>query len=243
MDATGTQGLLGQVEGCAPSDVLAWLANHPKPWREQIAYVAINMSAGYRTAVRTGLPHATVVVDHFHVIQLANKMLNLVRRRTTATLRGRRGRVGDPRWKARRRLLRNREDLTDTQLSTLGNQIIGTGGIGTTLLTAWIAKEELRDLLARAARTTDRHRTGHLRWKFLTWYADCDIPAVRTLDRWWPEIQAFVTTGHSNAKSEGINRMIKLAGRPADGFRNPTNQRLRTRCVTTRRARGHLHPA
>ncbi|WP_165956122.1 transposase [Streptomyces hainanensis] len=31
-----------------------------------------------------------MVVDHFHVVQLANKMLNTVRRRTTATLRGRR---------------------------------------------------------------------------------------------------------------------------------------------------------
>jgi hypothetical protein len=120
-----------------------------------------------------------VVVDHFHVVQLANKMLNLVRRRTTATLRGRRGRAGDPEWKARRRLLRNREDLTDTQFSTMWNQLIGTGDIGMTLLTAWIAKEKLRDLLARA-RTTDRHRTGHLRWKFLTWCADCDIPEVRT---------------------------------------------------------------
>ncbi|WP_242000076.1 transposase [Streptomyces klenkii] len=194
---------------------------------------------------RAGLPHVTVVVDHFHVVQLANKMLSLVRRRTTA-LRGRRGRACDPEWKARRRLLRNREDLTDAQFSTMWNQLIGTGDIGMTLLTAWIAKEKLRDLLA-LARTTDRHRTSHLRWKFLTWCADCDIPEVRTLartiDRWWPEIHAFIDTSHNNAKSEGINRMIKLTARAAHGFRNTANQRLRTRCVTTRRARGHLHPA
>lgn len=31
--------------------------------------------------------------------------------------------------------------------------------------------------------------------------------------------------------------------RAAHGFRNPANQRLRTRCVTTRRARGHLRTA
>ncbi|WP_157902909.1 transposase [Streptomyces jeddahensis] len=148
-----------------------------------------------------------------------------------AALRGRRGRTGDPEWKARRRLLPNREDLTDTQFGTMWNQPIGTGGIGMTLLTAWIAREKLRDLLAHA-RTTDRHRAGHLRWRFLTWCADGDIPEVRTIDRWWPEIKAFVATGHSNAKSEGINRMIKLAARAVHDFRNPTNQRLRTRCVT-----------
>ncbi|WP_368672034.1 transposase [Parafrankia sp. Ea1.12] len=56
-------------------------------------------------------------------------------------------------------------------------------------------------------------------------------------------MEAFLNTGISNAKSEGINRVIKFVGRAAYGFRNPTNQRLRARCVTTRRARGHLRTA
>ncbi|MGW1047121.1 transposase [Streptomyces sp. NPDC002547] len=88
---------------------------------------------------------------------------------------------------------------------------------------------------------------GHARWKFLTWCADADIPEVRqlavTVDRWWPEIEAFIGTEHHNAKSEGINRVIKLVARAAFGFRNAENQRLRTRCVITRRARGHLRTA
>ncbi|ALC20251.1 transposase [Streptomyces pristinaespiralis] len=54
------------------------------------------MSVTYRAAIRIGLPHATVVVDHFHVVQLANKMLSMVRRRATAESRGRRGRASDP---------------------------------------------------------------------------------------------------------------------------------------------------
>ncbi|MFI9082252.1 transposase [Streptomyces sioyaensis] len=73
------------------------------------------------------------------------------------------------------------------------------------------------------------------------------MPEVRrlatTIDRWWNEIAAFIDTGHSNAKSEGINRVIKLTGRNAFGFRNADNQHLRTRCVTIRRARGHLRTA
>ncbi|MER7960269.1 transposase [Streptomyces sp. NPDC096030] len=102
--------------------------------------------------------------------------------------------------------------------------------------------------LSPLARTgADREHVGHLRWKFLTWCADAGIPEVRTLaatiDRWRPEIAAFIDTGHSNAKSEGINRVIKLVARNAFGFRNADSQRLRTRCVTTRRARGHLRTA
>jgi transposase len=88
------------------------------------------MSSSYTAAVRTGLPHATVVVDHFHVVQLADKMLNIVRRRTTASLRGRRGRATDPEWKARRRLLRNRKDLTDAQFATMWNALIDAGTVG-----------------------------------------------------------------------------------------------------------------
>jgi transposase len=105
----------------------------------------------------------------------------------------------------------------------------------------------LRTLLALARTDASRNQVGHARWKFLTWCADSDIPDVRTLaatvDHWWPEIAAFIDTGHSNAKSEGIIRVIKLIARAAFGFRNAMNQRLRTRCVTTRRARGHLRTA
>lgn len=205
------------------------------------------MSATYRPAIRIGLPHTTVLVDHFHVVQLANKMLSIVRRRTTAETRGRRGRASDPEWKTRRRLLHNREDLTDDQFATMWNTLLSEGKIGQTLLTAWIAKENLRTLLALARTGADRHQVGHARWKFLTWCADSDIPEVRqlatTIDHWWPETAAFIDTGHSNAKSEGINRVIKLVARNAIGFRNADNQRLRTRCVTTRRARGRLRTA
>ncbi|MBC2906650.1 transposase [Streptomyces cupreus] len=73
------------------------------------------------------------------------------------------------------------------------------------------------------------------------------MPEVRQLatavDRWWPEIGAFIDTGHSNAKSEGVNRVIKLVAGIAFGFRNADNQRLRMRCDITRRARGHLRTA
>ncbi|MEV6013866.1 transposase [Streptomyces sp. NPDC051976] len=102
VDALGSGGLLGQVEGRTVADVLAWLSTTELNWRKGIRYVAIDMSATCRAAVRTGLPHAIVVVGHCHVVQLANKMLSLVRRRTTAQVRGgadgspiRSGRPGD----------------------------------------------------------------------------------------------------------------------------------------------------
>jgi transposase len=99
----------------------------------------------------------------------------------------------------------------------------------------------------RVGTRVDRQRVGHARWKFLTWCADSDLPEVRALaaavDRRWPEIAAFIDTGHRNARGEDINGVIKLVARNAFGFRNADSQRLRTRCVTSRRARGHLRTA
>ncbi|WP_205719186.1 transposase [Actinomadura geliboluensis] len=51
------------------------------------------------------------------------------------------------------------------------------------------------------------------------------------------QIAAYIHTGITNAASEGNNRLIKLEARNAFGFRNRHNQRLRSRCATTRRAR------
>ncbi|MBP2056148.1 transposase [Streptomyces griseochromogenes] len=83
VDALGHGGLLGQVGGRTVADILAWLSTTPLTWRKNIRYIAIDMSATYRAAIRTGLPDAIAVVDHFHVVQLANKLLSMVRRRTT----------------------------------------------------------------------------------------------------------------------------------------------------------------
>jgi transposase len=61
-----------------------------------------------------------------------------------------------------------------------------------------------------------------------------------TVDTWWPHILAAILTGISNGAGEAINRVAKTISRHAYGFRNPGNQRLRTRAGTTWRARGHL---
>ena len=58
-----------------------------------------------------------------------------------------------------------------------------------------------------------------------------------TVETWWPAIEAAILTGHSNARSEGYNRLAKHEGRNAFGFRNPTNQRRRIRWACTRQHR------
>ncbi|MFE7749541.1 transposase, partial [Streptomyces sp. NPDC057428] len=92
----------------------------------------------------------------------------------------------------------------------------------------------------RSAISAARHR-------FLAHVADhAHLPELVTLaetvEQWWDGIETYLTTGITNAASEGNNRLIKLEARNAFGFRNRTNQRLRSRCATTRRSRREPHP-
>ena len=61
----------------------------------------------FKSAVGRELPHAQLVVDHFHLVQLANATVTEVRRRVTVQVRGRRGRKGNREWELRNRLTRN----------------------------------------------------------------------------------------------------------------------------------------
>lgn len=245
-DITGRQGMLDQVEGRTGDDVAYWLAMQPAAWRDQIRYVAIDMCTVFVSAIRRYLPHATIVVDHFHVVKLANDTLAEVRRRVATTLRGRRGRRNDPEYAIRNLLRRNREDLSPRAFAKLWNTLINLGEPGVTILKTWIAKEELRRLLALAGTHPDRSVISQRLYRFYTWCADADIPDLArlaaTIETWWPCIEAFLHTKITNAKSEGYNRVVKLDARNAFGYRNPANQRLRTRCATTRRARRHPDP-
>jgi transposase len=79
-------------------------------------------------AIRRYLPNATIVVDHFHVVKLANDTVSEVRRRIATMLRGRRGRAGDPEYTVRNLLRRNREDLSDRAFAKLRNTLVDLGG-------------------------------------------------------------------------------------------------------------------
>ena len=74
-----------------------------------------------------------------------------------------------------------------------------------------------------------------------SWCADAQIPELTTLaetiETWWPAIEVFLTTGLTNARTEGTNRLIKQVKRAACGFRNRENYRRRVRLHCTRQTR------
>ncbi|MFG2368126.1 transposase [Streptomyces mirabilis] len=83
------------------------MADRDQAWRDAVQYVAIDMCTIFKSAIRRVQPQATLVVDHFHLVQLANQTLTEVRRQVTVTHRGRRGRKGNREWELRNRPTRS----------------------------------------------------------------------------------------------------------------------------------------
>jgi transposase len=131
-----------------------------------------------------------------------------VRHRVTWELRERRGRKLDPEWANRRRLLRARERLSDKSFTKMWNAIVDGVDTGQ-ILSAWIAKEELRTLLSTVRVGGDAHLIRHRLHRFLSW---------------WPEINAVIQTGITNARAEGDNRLVKQVKRVACGFETETTR-------------------
>jgi transposase len=78
-------------------------------------------------------------------------------------------------------------------------------------------------------------------YRFYAFCAATSVPEIHdlaeTIETWQQPMILAITTGLSNARSEGYNRIVKHVGRIAFGFRNPANQRRRVRWACTRQSR------
>ncbi len=231
LDPTGRGGIIGLAAGRSGGCVKGWIELQSKEFRDAVQVVAIDPSAPYASGIRTALPNARIVLDHFHLVMLGNQMVTDVRQRALREQHGRRGRKIDPAWAHRRLLLRGGDQLGPKALARLKTVLAAddpTEQIGA----AWACKELLRQLLAAHGPTRySRHETAHRRTRFLTACVTADMPETTrlagTIEKWWPEIEGFLELGVTNARTEGCNRVIKQIKRVACGFRNQANYERR----------------
>jgi transposase len=224
---TATGRLLDVVADRTARAVTGWLAHRDPAWLARIGVVALDPYRGYATAMGVHLGHATVVVDHWHVIRLANQCVDEVRRRVQQDTMGHRGRAGDPLYRVRKLLVMAAERLDSRGWQRLAAGL-RAGDPDGQVTAAWQLKELVRDLFRATS-------VAHARQVFAVidaWAATVEAPEarrlVRTLHRWEDEILAFHTTGGvTNARTEATNLGIKAIKRVGRGFRNFNNYRLR----------------
>jgi transposase len=219
--------LLDLVADRTRAAVAGWLGARTHDWLAGIGTVALDPWRGYASALVVPLGHATVVVDHFHAIKLANTVVDQVRRRTQQATLGHRGRKRDPLYRIRNLLLTAHEQLTQRgRVRLRAGLAIGdpTGEV----VAAWQGKELLRGVYAADGPADARRALA----RFYHW---CDGVGVaelsrlaRTVRTWEAEILAFHSTGGcSNGPTEAMNLLVKKVKRVGHGFRNFANYRLR----------------
>ena len=218
--------LLGLVPGRSGAAVQGWLATQPQAWREGVEVVALDPSAPFAAAIRRLLPQATIVVDHWHLIRLANQALTEVRQRVAREQLGRRGRTADRAWAHRRLLLAAGDKLSKRGLARL-KHVLEVDDPTNQIGAAWGVKELLRQLLAAPTAHDARHRL----FRFYDAVARADMPETtrlaETVQTWWPAIEAFLRLRVTNARTEGSNRIIKQLKRVGCGYRNQANYERR----------------
>lgn len=110
----GSGQLLDIVPGRNAKAPTKWLLSRPQRWLDGINWAVLDLSGPYRAAFGAALPHAEQVADPFHVVQLANRALDEVRRRAQNQTLGHRGHKHDPLYRARKLLLAAHERVTES---------------------------------------------------------------------------------------------------------------------------------
>ena len=222
--ATGE--VIDVVDGRDAASVANWLAAQPRWWRRRVQVVAIDHSAPFRSAVRRWLPKARVAVDHFHLVKLGNDMLTGVRRRVSWDRHDRRGRKTDFAWAHRLLLLRGYNTLSEPGKVKL-NQVLSTDDPTDEIGAAWGIKEALRLTLMATDLDTARQRKARFD-QYVIWATLPEADRLKkTIDSWWTDIETFIETRVTNARTEAANVTIKNIKRTGRGYRSHTNYQSR----------------
>jgi transposase len=197
-----TAGSVGQFVAAMP-------AHGARP--DQVRLAAIDMSAAYQKGVREHLGQAQIVFDHFHVMQLAGRALDEVRKglqRDGAQMKG-------ALWALRG----NESRLSHAQLELRQDLCARHKELGR----AMALRENLQETWQwPGAVSAEIHLKAWCSWAARSRLAPFKKLA-QTLKSHWDGILAYYPHRITSAAIESINGIIQTARRRARGFRNFEN--------------------
>jgi len=182
--------------------------------RCRIEAVAADLANGYTSWIRENLPDARIVYDHFHVVQLMNEKMQVLRRRTMNSLEEcEKDALKQRRW----HFIKGREKLDEKAENQLQRCMQEFQNLGI----AWFLKETLRDIYATAF-CADEARAAFQHWCELAEASGIRELGViaRTVRRHLEGIVAYWTTGLTTAGMEGFNSKIRWLNSQARGYQD-----------------------
>ena len=209
------------------TEVARWLDKQPEGWKQRIRFGALDMSNTYAAVYSVVLPRADQVVDPFHVIALANRCLDSVRRRVQAERFGRRNKGNDPLYRARRVLVMGEEKLDEHATVRLWS-LLELGDPHGEVAIAYRVKERLRDFYRTRDPDDARQVLDELKTHCLKPAMPLEVQKLgRTIRDWFDKICNFHLARVSNGPTEALNNLVKRIKRIGFGFRNFQNYRIR----------------
>ena len=185
--------------------------------KSSIRAVSIDMSGGYEKAIRENLPDAEICFDPFHVIRLAQRAVDQVRRdewnahERSHTPKGKW--IKGTRWS----LLKAPAKQTVPQLALLAE----VQQANKPMFRAFLLKEELRLLYQLDdARLAPQHLDAWLAWASRS-RLEAFVKLARTIRRHRAGILAAIRLGLNNGRLEGLNSRIRLISHRSFGFHSP----------------------
>ncbi len=181
----------------------------------QIEMITMDMSNAFKSAVAEAAPHAQVVFDRFHVQRLAHDALDKVRREQVRDLAGTDEAAAVK--KTRFALQKNPWNLSQSDHEKLANVQRSNKG----LYRAYLLKETLADILDRRQVNVAREKLG----EWVGWAARSQLAPFQKLSRTIrghaEGILAYVATGLSNGRAEGMNGKVRTITKRSYGFHGP----------------------
>jgi transposase len=207
----------GAIVWCAPGrnyETLQAFFDLLGQHRHSIRAVSIDMSGGYEKAIREAIPQAEVCFDPFHVVRLAQRAVDQVRRdewnahQRSHTETGRW--IKGTRWS----LLKSPHKQSLSQLALLAE----VQQANKPLYRAFLLKEELRLLYQLDDPTlAPEHLDAWLAWASRS-RLDPFIKLARTIRHHRHGILAAIRLGLNNGRLEGLNSRIRLISHRSFGF-------------------------
>jgi transposase len=207
----------GAIVWCAPGRNAATLQaffDELGDRKQTIRAVSIDMSGGYEKAIRDNLPGAEICFDPFHVVRLAQRAVDRVRRdewnahERSHTPKGRW--IKGTRWS----LLKAPAKQSIEQLALLGE----VQQANRALYRAFLLKEELRLLYQLDDPTlAPDHLAAWLAWASRS-RLEPFVRLARTIRRHRDGILAAIRLGLNNGRLEGLNSRIRLISHRSFGF-------------------------
>ena len=203
------------TEGRNADSLQAFFAGLTGEQKASIKAVSIDMSAGYEKAIRAedGVPHAQVVFDPFHVVQLAGKAADQVRR--DEYNRHGRSSTGEGKWikGTRYSLLKDTAKQTARQLLKLAEVVL----TNKRMYRAFLLYGELRYLYKVPKEQAPERLEAWLAWASRSRLKPF-VKLARTIRKHKAGVLAAIELNLSNGRLEALNSKVRLISHRAYGF-------------------------